>query len=191
MNTMIKGGLLAAVVLTTILSGCKKDDDDPVAPTPTPTPTPALYLRLGGDTMVADPASPGSMVKKGYLAIRSVVDSSIFVIAADPQLQPYFAVLLAEVTGGNTTNLAVLSENLSEFFAVGAGATSITYSGLNMVDAHDPATNPRMTGLVTDADFDRFMADVGVGATQNNVPTSIINEFVALMQTLREDVVQD
>ncbi|HEY0978442.1 MAG TPA: hypothetical protein VGE21_13295, partial [Flavobacteriales bacterium] len=152
MNTLWKGTLYAAVVVATIATGCKKDDDDPVTPTPNPPATPALYFRLGGDTLVNDPANSGQMIKKGYLAIRSVVDSSIFVIAADPQLQPYFAVLLGEVTGGDLTGFAALSENLSEFFAVGAGATSIEYTGLNMVDAHNPATNPRMTGMVTDED---------------------------------------
>lgn len=181
--------LLGLAVLF-FLAGCRKEDDDP-APTPPPPPsTPALYFRLGGDTLVSDPANPGMMVKKGYLAIRSVVDSSIFVIAADPQLQPYFAVLLAEVGAGQLTNLAALSKNLSDFFAVGAGATSIAYNGMNMVAAHDPAQNPRMTGQVTNADFDRFIADVVIGAQQNNVPAGIIQEFGALLESLRGQVVQ-
>ncbi|MBX2978698.1 MAG: group 1 truncated hemoglobin [Flavobacteriales bacterium] len=190
MKTSIGTLLLTALTSVIIITGCKKDDDTPTPPGPGPAPTPSLYLRLGGDTLVADPAAPGMEVKKGYLAIRSVVDSSIFVIAADPELQPYFAVLLGEVGAGQLTNLAVLSKSLSDFFAVGAGATSIQYAGLNMVDAHNPATNPRMTGLVTNEAHDRFIADVVIGAQQNNVPMSIIQEFGALMESLRSQIVQ-
>jgi hypothetical protein len=180
---------LIGLVALFFLAGCRKEEEAPPAPAPGPA-TPALYFRLGGDTLVTDPANPGMQVKKGYLAIRSVVDSSIFVIAADPPLQPYFAVLLGEVGAGQLTNLAVLSKQLSDFFAVGAGATSITYNGMNMVAAHDPAQNPRMTGMVTNADFDRFIADVVIGAQQNGVPMSIIQEFGALMESLRSQVVQ-
>jgi len=190
MNTLSRTSILTALALITLVSACKKDEEDPPAPAPPPAPTPALYVRLGGDTLVADPANPGMQVKKGYLAIRSVVDSSIFVIAADPQMQPYFALLLSEVGSGNLTNLAVLSKNLSDFFAVGAGATSIMYNGIGMVAAHDPAQNPRMTGLVTDAAMDQFIADVVVGAQQNSVPPSIIAEFGALMESLRSAIVQ-
>ena len=190
MKTLRATLLLSGFTAILIMTGCKKDDETPTPPAPGPAPTPSLYVRLGGDAMVADPANPGMQVKQGYLAIRSVVDSSIFVIAADPELQPYFAVLLGEVGGGQLTNLAVLSKNLTDFFAVGAGATSIQYNGLNMADAHNPAVNPRMTGLVTDEAHDRFIADVVIGAQQNNVPMSIIQEFGALMESLRGPIVQ-
>ena len=81
MNTLLKGTLYLAVA-TAVLTGCKKDDDDPVTPTP-PAPTPTLYQRLGGTTMVNDPANPGTMIETGYLGLRSVVDSTIFVIAGE------------------------------------------------------------------------------------------------------------
>ncbi len=185
LNNCLALSVLGLVVLAT---GCKKDDDED--PAPTPTPTPSLYSQVGGTTMVADPAHPGQMIEQGYLSFRSVVDSTIFVIAADPQLQPFFAVLLGEVTGGNTTNLAILSENLTEFFSVAAGGTNFTYSGLNMVDAHNSTGNPRMSGLANNAAFDRFIADVVTGAQQNSVPDNIITQVGALIETLRDDVVQ-
>lgn len=187
MNTLMKAALCSAL-LATAFSGCKKDDDDPMTPTP-PAPTPTLYQRLGGTTMVGDPANPGQMIEQGYLGLRSVVDSTIFVIAGDAQLQPYFAVLLAEVGSGDLTGFAALSENLTEFFAVATGSQNYNYTGLNMVDAHNSA-NARMTGLVTNADFDRFIVDLVAGAAQNNVPTDIVTDIGALVETLRDPIVQ-
>lgn len=187
MRTLWKGTLYLAAAAV-LLSGCKKDDEDPPAPAPS-NPTPTIYQRLGGTTMVNDPANPGTMIEQGYLGLRSVVDSTIFVIAGDAQLQPYFAVLLAEVGSGDLTGFAALSENLTEFFAVATGAQNFTYSGMNMVDAHNSA-NPRMTGLVTDADFDQFIVDLVAGAAQNNVPSAIVTDIGALVETLRDDVVQ-
>lgn len=188
MNTLLKGTLYVALAAA-IITGCKKDDDDPVTPTP-PAPTPTLYQRLGGTTMVNDPANPGQMIEKGYLGLRSVVDSTIFVIASDAQLQPYFAVLLAEVGDGDLTGFSALSENLSEFFAVACGAQNFTYTGMNMVDAHN-SNNGRMTGLVTDEDFDQFIVDLVAGAAQNDVPMDIVTDIGALVETLRDPIVQD
>jgi hypothetical protein len=187
MNTLVKGTLITAALLT-LATGCKKDDEDP-APTPGPAPTPTLYQRLGGTTMVADPANSGAMIEQGYLGLRSVVDSTIFVIAGDPQLQPYFAVLLAEVGSGDLTGFAALSESLTEFFAVATGAQNFTYDGMNMVDAHNSA-NPRMVGLVDNAAFDRFIVDLVQGAAQNNVPAAIVADIGALVETLRGPIVQ-
>lgn len=188
MRTLWKGTLMLALVAATV-AGCKKDDADDDTPTP-PAPTPTIYQRLGGTTMVSDPVNPGTMIEKGYLGLRSVVDSTIFVIAGDAQLQPYFTVLLAEVGDGDLTGFAALSENLTEFFAVATGAQNFTYDGLSMVDAHN-SSNPRMTGLVTDADFDRFIADLVAGAAQNSVPGDIVTDIGALVETLRDPVVQN
>jgi len=160
MNTVMKAALFATL-LGTAFTGCKKDDDEPMPTTPAPAPT--LYQRLGGTTMVNDPANAGQMIEQGYLGLRSVVDSTIFVIAGDAQLQPCFTVLLAEVGSGDPTGFAGLSENLTEFFAVACGAQNYAYTGMNMVDAHNSA-NARMSGLVTDADFDRFIVDLIAGA---------------------------
>ena len=139
--------------------------------------------------MVADPANPGTMIEKGYLSIRSVVDSSILVIAADPTLQPSFAVLLGEVVGGNTTGLAMLSKNVTDFFAFNAGSANHIYEGMSMYDTHNSA-NPRMTGLASNAQMNAFIADVVTGAQQNNVPSSVIAQFGTLMESLRTTIVQ-
>ena len=188
MKTLARTGLIAAVALVAVFSSCKKDDDTPT-PTPTP-PAPSLYSQVGGTTMVADPAHAGTMIEKGYLSIRSVVDSSILVIAADPVLQPSFAVLLGELQNGNVTNLAMLSKNVTDFFVVNAGGTHFTYGGLNMHDTHNPTGNPRMTGLATNTQMNSFIADVVTGAQQNGVPNNIISQFGTLMESLRTTIVQ-
>lgn len=169
----------------TIFYSCSNDNDDNPPVTP-----PTLYQKLGGTTMVADPNNPSQMIEKGRLGLRSVVDSTIFVIAADPELQPFFSTLLSEVGSGNTTNLAILSKNLTDFFCVGTGAKNFTYSGLNMTDAHNPATNPRMAMKANNAAMDKFIGDVVIGAQKNNVPNDLIGEVGVVLESLRPQVVQ-
>jgi len=121
--------ILPMVAVVMFFSSCK--DDDPVAPT--------LYDELGGTAMVADPNNAGSQIEKGRLGIRSVVDSTIFIIAGDSRLTKFFPVLLSEVGAGNLSGFSALSKNLTDFISIGAGATSYTYTGDSMKDAHDPA----------------------------------------------------
>ena len=170
-------------------------DDDDTAMTPTER---TLYQKLGGTTMVADPNNPGQMIEQGRLSYRSVVDSTITLIVAvivagsEGNLGAHFAPIVAEVSSGNATNVAVLSDNLTDFFSAntGGGATN-TYTGLNMVDAHNPATNPRMGTTATDANYDKFIGYVGAAAGLNGVTDPvIINEVVAVLESLRAPIVQ-
>jgi len=157
----------------------------------TPTPVKAtLYDSLGGTAKVADPAHAGTMIEKGYLGIRSVVDSTIFVIAGDSRINGHFTVLLSEVGSGNLSGFTELSMNLSNFVAVATGAKDYTYNGLSMTDAHNPATNPRMNDKATNADFDAFVADLVAGANKNHVPANLINSLGKIVETLRTTVVQ-
>lgn len=177
--------VLAAMVTVT---ACKKDKE---TTTPAPsTPTMSLYDSLGGTEKVADPSNPGQMIEKGRLGIRSVVDSTILVIAADPELNGFFPVLLAEVTSGNTSGLEALSKKLTDFFCVATGAKNFTYSGMNMKDAHNPAKNNRMNGMASNANFDRFVADLVKGAKQNGLSDQLIGQVGAVVETTRGDVVQ-
>src|SRR5690242_17093027 len=138
---------LSTLIVAGGISSCDIDDDpDPITLT--------LYDSLGGTAMVQDPANPGSMIESGRLGIRSVVDSTIFVIAADNRINSYFSVLLAEVTAGDLSGFQALSENLTDFFCVATGAKNFTYAGLSMTDAHDPAKNPRINEKVASGDFD-------------------------------------
>lgn len=183
-KTNLKFMALAAIATASLVSSCKKDD-----PVVTPM-TMTLYDTLGGTTLVTDPSNTTKMVEKGRLAIRGVVDSSIFVIAADPAMAPYFPTLLGEVTAGNTTGFAALSDNFTTFVATATGAKNYTYTGKNMKDAHDPAKNPRMAQKSTAADFDIFVGDIVKGAKKNGVPDAIIGRLGTILNSVKGDVVQ-
>jgi hypothetical protein len=182
-KSILSLGALLVTAICISLSSCKKDDT-------AMTLAPTLYDSLGGTAMVTDPANPNSKIEQGRLGIRSVVDSTIFVIAADSKLNGFFKVLLAEVTAGNTSGFAALSKSLTDFFCVATGAKNFTYSGKSMVAAHDPAQNSRMNGKAASADFDQFIADLVVGANKNKLPSNLINSVGALVNTQRSLVVQ-
>jgi hypothetical protein len=181
--------LVVASLLVLTLPACKKKDH--------PMSTMTLYDSLGGATMVHDPASmdPKVMIEQGRLGIRSVIDSTIFVIAADTKINHYFNVLLAEVTAGNFSGFQQLSMNLTDFFSVATGAKDYTYTGLSMIVAHNPGTdttieNPRISEKVNSMDFDEFINDVGAGATKVGLPTYLIARLAAVAETQKALVVQ-
>ena len=177
--------MLVTAVLGTFILGstsCHKNNNNTTKPT--------LYDSLGGTTMVADPANSGKMVEKGYLGIRSVVDSAVFIIAGDAAINGYFKVLIGEVTAGNTSGFQKLSANLSNFIAVATGAKDYTYTGLSMTVAHDPAQNSRITAKVDSQDFDSFVGDVAKSATKNGVPANLITSLGKLLYTVESQVVQ-
>ncbi|ERM80947.1 hypothetical protein P872_10890 [Rhodonellum psychrophilum GCM71 = DSM 17998] len=145
-----------------------------------------LYSRLGGSGLVADPDNEGQLIEAGYIPLRAVVTGTVLIIATNEggkynSLQPYFSVLLAEVGAGNTSGFTMLVSDFSDLLAESIGSQNIEYNGLNMVDAHNPATNPRMTGLITSADYDLFIQAVVEAAVELNVPTSVIGEFGGLL----------
>ncbi len=148
-----------------------------------------LYDSLGGTAMVADPANSGAMIEKGYLGIRTVVDSAIFIIAADTAINSYFQVLLSEVSSGNMSGYQKLSANLSNFVAVATGAKDYTYTGLSMQNAHNPSTNPRINGVVMSDDFDEFVKDVAASASKNGVPSNLITSLGNLLYSVENSVI--
>jgi hypothetical protein len=152
--------------------------------------TMTLYDSLGGSAMVTDPSDPTMKIEKGRLGLRSVVDSTIFVIAGDTAINGQFTVLLAEVTTGNLSGFSALSKNLTDFFCVATGAKNFSYGGKNMVAAHDPAQNSRMNGKADNGDFDAFIADLVKGAKKCGLSDQLIGQVGALVNTLRTQVVQ-
>ncbi|MFD2033494.1 hypothetical protein ACFSKL_01770 [Belliella marina] len=158
-----------------------------------------LYTRLGGNVMVDVSADnePERLVEAGYAPLEAVVTSTVLIIAGNEggkydALQPYFSVLLSEVGANEFSGFTTLVKDFSELLAESIGSVNIEYSGLNMVDAHNPATNPRMTGLVSSEDYDLFIGAVVEGAMENNVPQSVIGEFGALLTSpgLKNAIVQ-
>jgi hypothetical protein len=186
---MKKSTFLPMIVIATIASlffaACSKNSSNPA-----PTVKATLYDSLGGTALVADPTHAGAMIEKGRLGIRNVIDSTIFVIAADSRINGHFTVLLSEVTKGNLSGFTDLSENLTTFVAGATGAKDYIYIGLSMTDAHNPATNSRMTGKATSADFDAFVSDLVTGANKNKLPSNLINSVGKIVESLRSQVVQ-
>lgn len=186
-------GVLLAT--SAVFTSCSNDDDQ------TPPVKASIYERLGGTKMVADPDNSGEMIEAGRLSFRKVVNSTIGLIVADVQsnaagnLQEYFAPVLAETGDTQATSIAKLSDNLTDFFSFNTGGTNAvnTYSGLNMVDAHNPATNPRMGAKADSGDFDKFEGYVGAAANANGVAsnTELYADVVAVLESLREPIVQD
>lgn len=195
MTNFSKIALCALVIGGSVFTSCSKDDNDT-------TPVKAsIYERLGGTTMVQDPdAAAGVMIEKGRLSYRKVVNTTVGLIVADVQsgatgnLGAHFAPLLGEVTAGNTTNLATLVDNLTDFFSYNTGGTNAvnTYRGLSMVDAHNPAVNSRMGMKASADDYTKFEGYVGAAAVTNGVAanTELYTDVVAVLESLRAPIVQ-
>lgn len=182
-KTILSVVIVCTVVSVSFLASCSKDDKVPMV-------QPTLYDSLGGTTKIVDPANPSVMIEKGRLGIRSVIDSTIFVIAADNRINGHFTALLSEVTSGNLSGFMDLSKELTDFVAVATGAKNYTYTGLDMVAAHNPSQNSRMNGKADNADFDAFVQDLVAGANKNAVPANLIASLGRLVETLRTQVVQ-
>lgn len=195
MRNFSKITLSVLLIASAAFTSCSDDDN----PKPEPVEE-SIYTRLGGTKMVADPDNSGQMIEAGRLSFRKVVNSTVGLIVADVQanasgnLGAHFAPVLAEVGADNTTKLAVLVDNLTDFFSFNTGGTNAvnTYSGLNMVDAHDPAKNPRMGTKSSDADYTKFVGYVGAAANANGVAsnTELYTDIVAVLQSLRAPIVQ-
>ncbi len=192
MTKYSKFALCALVFGAFTITSCSSDDG--------PTTPPSIYQRLGGTELVADPDNAGQMIEKGRLSYRKVINTTIGLIVADVQanatgnLSAHFAPILAETGATQTTNLARLSDNLTDFFSSATGGTNPvnTYSGLDMVTTHNPALNPRMGTTSTDANFDKFKGYVGAAAVQNGVTanTQLYTDIVAVLESLRAPIVQ-
>ena len=194
MTKYSKFALCALVMGAFTFTSCSSDSDDP-APE-------SIYQRLGGTTLVDDPdnSDPAVTIEAGRLAYRKVVNTTIGLIIADVQanasgnLSAHFAPILAETGATQTTNLAELSDNLTDFFSFNTGGTNAvnTYSGLSMSAAHNPAMNPRMGVKANSANYDKFEGYVGAAAVQNGVAanTQLYADVVAVLESLRSTIVQ-
>ncbi|GAA3782365.1 hypothetical protein [Flavobacterium ginsengiterrae] len=195
MKNYSKIALSVLFISSAAFTSCSNDNDSPE-----PVVKASIYERLGGTKMVADPDNSGQMIEQGRLSFRKVVNSTIGLIVADIQsnaagnLQAHFAPLLAETGTTQSTNIAKLSDNLTDFFSFNTGGTNAvnTYSGLSMSAAHNPATNPRMGTKSSNADYTKFEGYVGAAANANGVAsnTELYTDIVAVLESLRTPIVQ-
>lgn len=204
MNLKLKPLLIGAICFTFMFafSACHKNDNPPETLATTP-----LYDTLGwfiqggmgkvegnGTKMIADPDHSGTKIQAGRLAIRTVVNTALPIIAADPQLSVYFPTLIAELGAGNTTGYADLLENFTSFVQQGVSGQKI-YSGKTMLAAHNFKTYKRFGDAAhptaDSADFDQFVGDIVMAANSLKVPTSVINQLGKILYSTEGDVVQD
>lgn len=199
---LVAMGLFAAAGALTS-SSCKKDNTT-MMPPPALKTTP-LYDTLGwfiqgakgtvegsGTKMIADPDNPGKQIQAGRLAIRTVVEKSLMVIAADTEINVYFPVLLMELGAGDKTGYSKLLQTFTDFVQQAASGQQV-YTGLSMKAAHNHATHARFgstTHPTSDAgDFDRFIGDVVIAAQSLNVPTSVIGQLGVALNSVKGDIV--
>lgn len=194
MTKYSKFALCALVLGAFTVTSCSSDNDAAVPD--------SIYERLGGSTLVDDPdnSDPAVKIEAGRLSYRKVVNSTVGLIVADVQtnasgnLGAHFAPILAEVGAGNTTNLATLVDNLTDFFSFNTGGTNAvnTYSGLDMIAAHNPAVNARMGTTSTNNDYTKFEGYVGAAAVANGVAanTQLYADIVVVLESLRDPIVQ-
>jgi hypothetical protein len=76
--------ILAAVTIGVMMNSCKK------VKAALPQAYPPLYDTLGGTTPVVDPEDTSHMIEKGYLTIRTIVDTTMFTFASDPLIGAFF-----------------------------------------------------------------------------------------------------
>ncbi|PSK93199.1 hypothetical protein [Taibaiella chishuiensis] len=196
--------IIAAMLSFAVILGSCSKDDKPVTP-PTPIATSPLYDTLGwfiqggqgavegnGTKMIADPDNSGQTIQAGRLAIRTVVNKALMVIAADTAINIYFPTLLAEVGAGNTTGYAHLRETFTDFVQQAVSGQQI-YKGMTMKAAHNFATYNRFGSAAhptsDEADFNRFIGDVVIAAQSYNVPNSVIAQLGVLLSSVKGDIV--
>lgn len=212
---MFKKSRTPFVIVLTVLIGftsftsCKKDEivqpdvDPPVLMSSPLYDTLGWFIQGGDPSMViegqgikkiSDPDNSGQMIQAGRLAIRTVVGSSLQIIAGDTTLAKYFPTLLNEVGSGNTTGFADLLESFTDFTQQAVSGQMI-YQGKSMVEAHNNMTYSRFGSanqqFVTDnADFDKFVGNIVQASQGLNVPNSVIAQLGVILYSTEGDVVQ-
>lgn len=181
-------------------SSCHNEDKDHM----TVIPSTPLYDTLGwfiqggngqiagqGTKMIADPDNEGQKIQAGRLAIRTVVNKALGIIASDNRLAVYFPTLLAEVGNGNTTGLAQLLNSFTDFVQTAVSKQNV-YKGPDMKTVHNHATFARFGSsdhpTSDKEDFDVFVSDVAKAAQELDVPASVIGQLGELLYTTEGDI---
>ncbi len=150
--------LLLAVITVIEFEGCS--DDSTMNPT---TTTQSLYTRLGGN-----------------VAIDTVVAVFINNVAADAQINFFFAPVLADTTG---VRYRLLRQNFDQQICMVTGGPCL-YIGGDMRTAHGGMS-------ITVAQFSALVNDLVAAMTTLAVPQTEQNELLAILGPLCHDIVDN
>ncbi len=107
----------------------------------------------------------------GLAAVKALVDELVADVVADPLLRPRFA----------GTDIPAFKQKLVEQLCQASGGPC-TYTGKPMAEAH--------AGMkISDAELDAFLADTGKALARLQVPDRERGEVMALLGSMRADVV--
>lgn len=141
---------------------CFQSCSDTTTNTPVTAPQ-SLYTRLGGNT-----------------AIDTVVAVFINNVAADNQINFFFAPVLADTTG---IRYRLLRQNLDQQICMVTGGPCL-YMGRDMRSAHGGMS-------ITFAQFNALVNDLVMAMTTLNVPQTEQNELLAILGPLCNDIVDN
>ncbi|HWA07129.1 MAG TPA: group 1 truncated hemoglobin, partial [Ignavibacteria bacterium] len=148
----------AAIFAVLLMQSCS--DDTTMNNT---TTTQTLYTRLGGST-----------------AIDTVVAVFIGNVAADNQINFFFAPVLADSSG---SRYRLLRQNLSQQICMVTGGPCL-YMGRDMRTAHNGMS-------ITTAQFNALVNDLVMAMTTLSVPQAEQNELLAILGPLCHDIVDN
>jgi hemoglobin len=151
---------LLPLALVAIISFQSCSDDNTMNNPPT---TQSLYTRLGGNT-----------------AIDTVVAVFINNVAADPQINFFFAPVLADTTG---VRYRLLRQNLVQQICMVTGGPCL-YMGKDMRTAHGGMN-------ITLAQFNALVNDLVMAMTTLGVAQSEQNDLLAILGPLCGDIVDN
>jgi hypothetical protein len=175
--------LAVATVCVTTLS-CKKSKAT------TPSGKQTLYDTLGGTTPVVDPLDTSHMIEQGYLTIRTIVDTTMFVFASDPLLEPFFIVLHDDDSLGQSSEYISLSTGMTRFIAMAAGSVDSVYTGPDMYAAHHHASDSNMPDIpLPDSVFNEFVYDLGQSAINYGLSAQVVSQFGSMLYKYEGQIV--
>jgi hypothetical protein len=181
--------ILAGATVCAMTLSCKKSK------TSTSSGKPTLYDTLGGPTLVIDPTQPDTTIyiEKGYLAIRTIVDTTMFTFANDPLINSYFYVLQNDDTLGNPSEYESLGLAMTNFIATAAGCTNpnYAYNGPDMYAAHNPDSNSKkIRSAVTDSAFNEFVYDIAQSSINYGFSAQVVSQIGSMLYKYEGQVVQ-
>jgi hypothetical protein len=139
-----------------------------------------FYDSIGGTVLVTDPANYGQTVEQGYLTIRTIVDTALVIIQTDTLINGYFTFMVNEDTLHEApTEYDKLSVNITNFLAVAAGAKDYSYTGLDMVAAHNPDSSAFILTPVDSLAFNEFAYDLAQSATNLPPPYKLSSQLIS------------